>query len=92
LPLLRIFTISAFSSLKRKSPSSMTSVPRKASSVGKIGETVDAPLAKKDLSQRAPTTELWPEVGDELTGKAAYRGGVQRLHFPPMKEGYAVRQ
>ena len=25
--------------------------------------------------------ELWPEVGDGLTDKAAYRGGVQRLHF-----------
>ena len=28
-----------------------------------------------------PDEELWPEVGDGLTDKAAYRGGVQRLHF-----------
>jgi hypothetical protein len=26
-------------------------------------------------------SELLPEVGDGLMGKAAYRGGVQRLHF-----------
>ncbi len=46
LPLLRIFTISARSSENRKSPSSMTSVPRHASRIRKSGETVEAPLAK----------------------------------------------
>jgi hypothetical protein len=49
LPLLRILTISARSSLKRKSASSKMSVPRKASRVWKIGDTVDAPLAKNPL-------------------------------------------
>ena len=32
-------------------------------------------------TQCAAAGELWPEVGDGLTDKAAYRGGVQRLHF-----------
>ena len=36
-------------SLKRKSASSKISVPRKASRMWKIGETVEAPLAKKPL-------------------------------------------
>jgi hypothetical protein len=40
---------SAFSSLNRKSASSRISVPRKASRIWKIGETVLAPLAKNGL-------------------------------------------
>ena len=47
--LLRIFTTSARSSLKRKSASSKINVPLNASSVWKIGETVEAPLAKNPL-------------------------------------------
>lgn len=46
-PLFKILTISAFSSLKRKSASSKMSVPLKAFSVWKLGDTVDVPLAKK---------------------------------------------
>ena len=49
LPLLRILTSSAFSSLNRKSASSRISVPRKASRMWNSGETVEAPLAKKGL-------------------------------------------
>jgi hypothetical protein len=48
-PLLRIFTISARSSLNRKSASLKTSVPLNASRAWKIGEIVEAPLAKNGL-------------------------------------------
>ena len=47
LPLFRILTISLVASLKRKSASSRINVPPNRSSVWNMGETVDAPLAKK---------------------------------------------
>jgi predicted phage terminase large subunit-like protein len=49
--LFKIFTISARSSLKRKSASSKISVPLKALSVWKIGDTVDA-LIKRSWLRR----------------------------------------
>jgi hypothetical protein len=49
LPLLRIFTMSALSSLRPKSPSSIRRVPRKLSRIWKIGDTVEAPLANTGL-------------------------------------------
>ena len=48
-PLLRILTISALSSLQRKSPSSMMSVPRKASRIWNIGDMVEAPVVNTGL-------------------------------------------
>ena len=55
VPLLRIFTRSAVLSENRRSASSRTSVPPKLSSVRKIGETVEAPEAKKPLYATEPS-------------------------------------
>jgi tetratricopeptide (TPR) repeat protein len=41
----------------------------------------DPPWALAKYRIRSAQGELWSEVGDGVTGKAAYRGGVQRLHF-----------